>query len=644
MQDGNASQTARRVAAHRLDYERIETPYGDPAADVALARDVADGVRVTQNRMHEYLRARTAFFDRTVVTSIDHRVTQVIVGAAGYDGRAFRYAKHGVRWFEVDHPATQADKRERIGRLGIDARHVRFVAADFATDPVAGLLLSAGLDPREPALFLLEGVAVYLDRPVLERVLGQFREVTVNGSLLAISVSPLHAADAQARDRFQASVAAMGEPARLVLAPEEAFALLAGAGWQVAEGRDRLRPAGLLLARATDASFSAPERSRPSPRPRRLSAPGQARPVTDSLPLPALLSQALVAFTIEFDNEAEHRLPHRTQTYGLSPGAPADALWLTSLAMWANCLRHVPDEGITVGALRQVARTGTNLDGMRRWRYVTFSPDPGHGKRPRLDAVMRPTPRGREARQTWDSLGEVIEARWRERLGADAVDALRSALADVVADLDPALPDCLPIAGYGLFSRLDPDAARPDQGATQPAALPLWALLSKPLLAFAVDYENESSLSLAIGANVIRVLPASGDAVRPRDLPVLSGVSRESIDMAMGILRKRALVAEEPDPSASRGKVIRLTGQGIAAQHAYHTLVAAIEDRWRARFPPGRVAALRATLEPLAVGDPPPLFAAIEPYPDGWRARQRRPQVLPHYPMVLHRGGYPDGS
>lgn len=253
MQDGNASQTARRVAAHRLDYERIETPYGDPAADVALARNVADGVRVTQNRMHEYLRARTAFFDRTVVTSIDHRVTQVIVGAAGYDGRAFRYAKHGVHWFEVDHPATQADKRERIGRLGIDARHVRFVAADFATDPVADLLLSAGLDPRKPALFLLEGVAVYLDRPVLERVLGQFRDVTVNGSLLAISVSPLHAADAQARDRFQASVAAMGEPARLVLAPEQAFALLAGAGWQVAEGRDRLRPAGLLLARATDA-------------------------------------------------------------------------------------------------------------------------------------------------------------------------------------------------------------------------------------------------------------------------------------------------------------------------------------------------------------------------------------------------------
>jgi len=74
----------------------------------------------------------------------------------------------------------------------------------------------------------------------------------------------------------------------------------------------------------------------------------------------------MVAFTIEWDNEAEHRLPHRTQDYGLSAGAPAGAPWLTSLVMWANCVRHVPEDGITVAALRRRARTGTNLDGMRR--------------------------------------------------------------------------------------------------------------------------------------------------------------------------------------------------------------------------------------------------------------------------------------
>ena len=190
MRDDAPSQTARGVAAHRLGYERLEAPYGDPAADEVLTRDVADGlVRGPGSPRHEYLRARTAFFDRVVVNSLDRRVRQVVVGAAGYDGRAFRYAKPGVRWFEVDHPATQADKLARIARLGLDTSHIAFVAADFATDPVADLLTAAGLDTSRAALFLLEGVAVYLEQPVLERVLGEFRAVTVAGSPLAISVS-----------------------------------------------------------------------------------------------------------------------------------------------------------------------------------------------------------------------------------------------------------------------------------------------------------------------------------------------------------------------------------------------------------------------------------------------------------------------
>jgi hypothetical protein len=40
----------------------------------------------------------------------------------------------------------------------------------------------------------------------------------------------------------------------------------------------------------------------------------------------------------------------------------------------------------------------------------------------------------------------------------------------------------------------------------------------------------------------------------------------------------------------------------------------------------------------------PPLFRGLEPYPDGWRASVPRPEGLPHYPMVTHRGVFPDGS
>jgi methyltransferase (TIGR00027 family) len=269
MEDGGPSVTARLVAAHRLGFARVATDYGDPAADEALAADVAAGRQVPASRMHDYLAARTSFFDRVVTGALGRGVAQVVVGAAGYDGRAFRYAKPGVRWFEVDHPATQRDKLRRLERLGIDASQVRFVEADFTRDPVAGRLRAAGLDPDVLSLFLLEGVAVYLEPAVLEDVLGQFRQVAAPGSSLAISVSLSRPRGDGARARFQATVAALGEPARSTFEADEAEALLARTGWQLAAtagdgrpgatGRERLRVAGLLLATAGPAAPARPQ-------------------------------------------------------------------------------------------------------------------------------------------------------------------------------------------------------------------------------------------------------------------------------------------------------------------------------------------------------------------------------------------------
>jgi methyltransferase (TIGR00027 family) len=249
MEDGIASQTARRVAAHRLEFERVAADYGDPAADQALTADVAGGQQPIHGRMHEYLRARTAFFDRVVVNALDRGVRQVVIGGAGYDGRALRYAKPGVTWFELDHPATQADKAERVARLDGGHRHIRFVSADFTADPIAEPLLAAGLDPDRPTLFLLEGVVVYLERPVVERVLAAFRAVAADGSELALSSSTASSTPEQ-RARFQERVAAMGEPALSQFTHEEARDLLAAAGWQPAQAPARQFADGLILARA----------------------------------------------------------------------------------------------------------------------------------------------------------------------------------------------------------------------------------------------------------------------------------------------------------------------------------------------------------------------------------------------------------
>ena len=643
LDSGGPSITARRVAAYRLGFARVPAPYGDPAADEALAADIADGREPPAGRMGEYLDARTRFFDRLVVGAIGRGVRQIVVGAAGYDGRSLRYGRSGVRWFEVDHPATQRDKRERLARLGIASRQVQFVEADFTRDPVAERLIAAGLNPGQLSLFLLEGVAVYLEPAVLGRVLTEFRQVARVGSRLAVSVSR-SSTSGEARARFQARVAALGEPARSTLEADEATELLARAGWRVLAGddandpdaaaqRERLHSAGLLTA-TTDTAPTATKTRKPQ----------QAEQPNGPLSLSALLSQALVAFTIELDNEAEHRLPHRTTNQGASRGSGA---WLTSTAMFENCLRFVADQPITVGELETLARTGTNLDGMRRWGYITIDGTAQriHHGRPGADAVLRATARGLQARQTWLPLPAVIEQRWTERFGAGPIGQLRQALQAVAGQLDPGLPDTLPILGAVLFNRGPDPALPPRPEPPDVAALPLSALLSRVLLAFALEYEHESELSLAVGANLLRVL--GEDGTRLRDLPLLAGISKEAVAWAMGVLLRARLAVEAPDPAASRGKVARLTARGLHAQRLYLELLGTIEDRWQDRFGTDTIDALRRSLEVLALGpdgQPPPLFQALQPYPDNWRASVRPPRTLPYYPMVLHRGGYPDGS
>jgi hypothetical protein len=339
-----------------------------------------------------------------------------------------------------------------------------------------------------------------------------------------------------------------------------------------------------------------------------------------ALPLPTLLSQVLVAFTIEFDNEFEHRMPHRTTTGGGRQGP-----WLVSMAMWFSCMRFVDEQGISVRDLEARARTKTNLNGMKRWGYIVEA----------ADGTIRPTSHGRKAREVWQLLPDTIEKRWEERLGEPEIAQLRESLAALVAKFEIPLPDCVPILGYGLFSRV-PAKARP--APAEPMALP--ALLARVLLAFAIEFEKEAELSLATCANLLRVL--NEEEVRARDLPALSGVSKEAIATAAPLLVKRRLAVL----ASGTPRVAKLTRRGLEARDAYRRRLDAIEERWKAQFGAPAIREVRAALEQI-IGDATPespLFLGLVPYPDGWRAKRPQPHTLPHFPMVLHRGGFPDGS
>ncbi|MGO9340489.1 MAG: hypothetical protein ACLPY1_23700 [Terracidiphilus sp.] len=365
----------------------------------------------------------------------------------------------------------------------------------------------------------------------------------------------------------------------------------------------------------------------------------------DRLSLSALLSMALVAFTIELDNEFEHLTPHRTTDYASTPGAP----WLVSMVMWSRFLRFVPEEGITFRELLLQSRLSAKemrlwLTRLSQWWGYLVIEAAGSSKRFNPEARVRPTAGGRKAIAVWRPLAGVIEERWRARFGQDKIGALKQSLSSLAAQLDPGLPDSLPILGYGLFSS-GPDDLKgaPVRGALAEPSLA--GLLSKVLLAFAIEFEGESEVSLAIAANVLRL--ACNKGVRIKDLPRMAGVSKEAIAIAVSYLEKRGYAVLAPESDSSRVKVLMLIAKGRNAQKFCGELVWKIEERWRGRWGNDCLGKIREVLEQL-VGEPEakqsPLMSGLQPYPDCWRASIPPPEGLPHYPMILHRGGFPDGS
>jgi methyltransferase (TIGR00027 family) len=128
--------------------------------------------------------ARVAFFD-TAVDRYLADIAQFVILGAGFDTRPYRLPPDSrVRTFEVDAPKTQAVKREMLEKAGIDSTGVTFVAADFEKEDWLTRLVDAGFDPGKPALFLWEGVMMYLDREAVETTLRKIAS-TAKGSVVA---------------------------------------------------------------------------------------------------------------------------------------------------------------------------------------------------------------------------------------------------------------------------------------------------------------------------------------------------------------------------------------------------------------------------------------------------------------------------
>lgn len=349
--------------------------------------------------------------------------------------------------------------------------------------------------------------------------------------------------------------------------------------------------------------------------------PHTVRPMPDELPVMSRLSQVLVAFTIEVDNELERRLPHFTMKYGSSNsgfGSP----WLISVVFWMLVLRHVGPGMISVREL--VDRSGLSperisscVNGLVRWGYVLHHVDPNDArpKPPKVDWVVIPTTNGKRWHETCPIVLDEVERRWEERYGAPVIDALRAELRAQLTD-EP-LPTFIPFVGADWAASWQPPAD--DAGASG-----LATQLSRVLLLHTLDLERSLPLSLAISANVLRV--TGDDGVLVREIQQRSGIAKQSADVIVTFLVRHGHATVEPDPGARGAKRVRLTESGRAALDAYERAVHAVD-----------APDLRRALDAIPV-TPAPLFV------DGWRAKVKAPDILPHHPIVTGHGGYPDGS
>ncbi|WP_033222972.1 class I SAM-dependent methyltransferase [Kitasatospora phosalacinea] len=263
-----ASRTAVLVCQGRAaaDGRAAARRFADPVAVRLLRpeeRTVVEQVRA--GTPPEGLRARTGYesvracaeiaVPRTV--AIDEALGarpngQLVVLGAGLDTRAWRLAELAeTDVWEVDHPASQQDKRARLAAADVRpaARAVRFTPVDFAVDDLATALDAAGHDPAAPTTWLWEGVVPYLTRDQVRTTLAALAARTAPGSSLVLNYQSPSAKASAGRllTRLLGNSVTAGEPWRSLWTPERMAALLAEHGLHVTSDHDLL-----TLARALD--------------------------------------------------------------------------------------------------------------------------------------------------------------------------------------------------------------------------------------------------------------------------------------------------------------------------------------------------------------------------------------------------------
>jgi methyltransferase (TIGR00027 family) len=270
MQTGQPSRTALGAARLRAAHQVLDKAsiLADPLALRILGDDIEvslDHARTHTSgpRMRWFIASRSRVAEDALTIAVDAGATQLVVLGAGLDTLAYRTQLAGrLRIFEVDHPATQARKREMLAAAMIAVPEtLSFVAVDFEREELSENLQAAGFRPAARSFFSWLGVVPYLTEAAIFSTLGYMAQLPGGAEVVFDYVNPATsvsaAAGRAAHQALAARVAAAGERFQSYLDTGLLCAKMSAAGFRHV---DDIGPAELAARFFPEAERSAPTR------------------------------------------------------------------------------------------------------------------------------------------------------------------------------------------------------------------------------------------------------------------------------------------------------------------------------------------------------------------------------------------------
>jgi methyltransferase (TIGR00027 family) len=181
--------------------------------------------------LRRYVTAAVVTRSRYVEDEVDHAVgrglSQYVILGAGLDSFAYRRPElaNVLDIFEVDHPATQAWKRDRLRAAGVDLpANLSLVAVDFERDSLIDNLRMSGYRTDAPSLFSWRGVTMYLSTDAIFGTLRVVAALAPGTEIIFEYIVPKDLVDEETQKVLAAAMAAAearGEPQRSFFEPAQ---------------------------------------------------------------------------------------------------------------------------------------------------------------------------------------------------------------------------------------------------------------------------------------------------------------------------------------------------------------------------------------------------------------------------------------